>query len=233
MTSRPSSAGYHNVYGGVARRRLGRWAARLSLVAPLACGAFAVAACTNDEQDGAVPTERPDSSSQPPDAPGDLAEAGDARDARDDGAFIDAKTSSCNPLNLDGVTAAVKRAVTDIAPSPTGGIIEDGTYVATEYVIYGRLAAVPPSPFVRSKLVISGGTWQSVTGSPSGDAGAFNAETVQASTSSTTLTLIKACPKAGPSQTYGYTFATNEGGTKQLRYFNGTVEVGAITFEKQ
>lgn len=207
---------------------------RLSIVVPVAWGAFVMAACADDEQNRAVPqVEPPDSSSQPPAAVDELGEAGDAGGGRDDVATTDPSAASCNALSLEGVSAAVTRAVTDIAPLPTGGVIEDGTYVATDYVIYGRPANVAPVPFVRSKLVISGGTWQSVTESAAADGGAFNAETAHASTSSTTLSLTKVCPTGQTKQTHGYTFATNGAGTKQLRYFNGMVEVGAITFEKR
>lgn len=216
-----------------ARREVGRWRTRLSLVALVAWGALVMVACADEKQNGAVsPRDRPDGSSTGDDF-GDAGDAGHARDARDDDATIDASAASCNAVSLDGVTAAVVRAVTESAPAPTGGIIEDGTYVATDYVIYGRPANIPAAPWVRSKLVISGGTWESATGWASGDGGAPNPQTLHASTSSTTLSLTKVCPKAQATETYDYTFATDDAGTKHLRYFNGTVEVGAITYEKQ
>jgi hypothetical protein len=205
-------------------------------VTTVAWGAFVMAACGDDTQSGVTPAiERADGASQPP-ARGDLADAGDSRNddaTRDAGATTDAPTGTSNALSLDGDSASVARAVTDIAPTPAGGVIEDGTYVATEYVTYGRPAAVAPIPFIRSKLVISGGTWQSVTASASEDANAGKPETIQASTSGTNLSLTKVCPTAQTTETYGYTFTTNEAGTKQLRYFNGVAEVSALTFEKQ
>ncbi len=97
----------------------------------------------------------------------DASAAVDARSTNDDAeAKVDAQGSHCNALTVDGVPPSTISAVTAPAPAPVGGVIEDGTYFAVQYVIYGRPKAVPEAPYVRSKVVVTGNVWQAANADP-------------------------------------------------------------------
>ncbi len=160
----------------------------------------------------------------------DASAAVDARSTNDDAeAKVDAQGSPCNALTVDGVPPSTISAVTAPAPAPVGGVIEDGTYFAVQYVIYGRPKAGPEAPYVRSKVVGTGNVWQAANADPV-KAPVTN-ETLQVTTSGNVLTIGKTCP-AQSGQPYPYS-VFEVAGKKRFAYYNGKAEVGALIYEKQ
>ncbi len=199
-----------------------------SLIPALAVGALlllSAEACGDSDGD---PATHPESVADGGDADADEADGASPKSDADIARIDSGDTSpkACNTLTIAGAPVGVQRAVTDPAPTPTGGAIEDGTYFLTEYVIFGRPKAIGPAPFLRSKLVVQGGVWEAVTADPT-DATSAKTESIAASTTGTTLTLTRTCD-AQPAQSYSYSFLG-----KELRYYNGKAEIAALIFTKQ
>lgn len=134
--------------------------------------------------------------------------------------------SACNALTIGSTPVGVVRATTEASPAPIGGVIEDGTYVFSEYVTYGKMNAVPAAPFLRSKLVVKGATWEQVNAGPSAGA-TERTESLTSAVAGTRLTLTKTCAPQAP-QSFEYS-VTSTG----FAYYVGTAEVSAMIYVKQ
>jgi hypothetical protein len=125
---------------------------------------------------------------------------------------VDAAREVCNSLSLDGVSAAPMRGTSDKAPSPTGGVVSDGTYVLSEVVAY-ELPTIPQIPFLRVKWVITGNKLQGIDGDP--EPGSVNPDHTSTNTlsfSGSTLTIAQTCPiTTEPAATVAFSVVSNSG----------------------
>jgi hypothetical protein len=145
----------------------------------------------------------PDSS--PTDAGGDAAPApaaptGHVDAGAADGApagDADGSAQACTTL-LDSSTGVTLMSVADVAPSPAGGIVHDGTYVLTDAALYVGAggASGPTKTMLRMTIRISGTKVERA-----GDQGA-TAGTI--APSGTSLTSTDTCPDDAV-QTVGFT----------------------------
>jgi hypothetical protein len=111
---------------------------------------------------------------------------------------------ACNALSLIG-PAFTSQNVNGSAPStPSGGVIEDGTYVEQSETWYGSGCAFPIETG-KAVWAICGGTIQTASQFTSGDSGTFTtAETGTLSTSGTTVQLQFDCPSPSSPIPEGY-----------------------------
>ena len=172
----------------------------------------ALAGCTQESASGSLQKDDASSSTVTP---------------RDGGSaqLVDAAAPAvCNSLTLDGVATATIEAVTDQAPAPAGGTLEDGTYVLVKAVVYGATEAVAPSPFSKEKLVVEGDSVQKVSlnGTETSDS---TTETFTMNGSA--LTIATTCPKADDERTATYS-VTTQGGKTQLAVYYGDATEGII-----
>lgn len=109
----------------------------------------------------------------------------------------------CNELPLDAPPYALTYD-DGAVPESTGGEIADGTYFITSQVLYTD-ATLPSVDLGRTAVVISGDTWQEVSGDPEPDGVNPDQHTTSTlSTSGTTLTLARSCPDSGPAEALDY-----------------------------
>jgi len=140
------------------------WILRLAVLVALtsvdACGGD-----SNPRQDAAV-AEAGDDRPSMPDAPDvqdrpDTGDLPDHADGGDGGACQPPLTQdgTCNSIPLRGSTIGSTCSAAPV-PSPSGGPIEDGTYVLDAMTFYGTCPAKAAQQ--RTNWVICGGSWQAV-----------------------------------------------------------------------
>jgi hypothetical protein len=103
---------------------------------------------------------------------------------------------ACNDLELDAPAWGLTYDP-DPQPEPEGGEIAAGTYFLIEEIVYDTASGIE-IPLARSKVVISGSTWQEVEGAPeAGDSSRDRRRTSTATVDGTHLTLTRTCGGTG------------------------------------
>jgi hypothetical protein len=134
---------------------------------------------------------------------------------------------ACNDLELDAPAWGLTYEP-DPQPEPEGGDIADGTYFLIEEIVYDTASGVE-IPLARSKVVISGSTWQEVEGGPdAGDSSRDRRRTSTATVDGTHLTLTRTCGATGTEEAE----FTADDDSLQLFLTDAGRDIGAM-FERQ
>ena len=136
--------------------------------------------------------------------------------------------SACNAVELDAPAIGVTFTADEPA-APLGGEIADGTYFMTALLAY-RTSNILTEPSVRTKVVVSGSSWQQVDGTATeGPLPTTRRSTQVLSVDGTEFTLTLSCPISGELASGSFS-AEPEGFTLYL--VDGGLLVGHV-FTKQ
>jgi hypothetical protein len=125
------------------------------------------------------------------------ADIGGASDAGTGG-----KAPACNEVAEDAATYSLDWD-TGEAPTAKGGPITDGSYVLTRQTGYSK-TALPAVEIGRTRIEISGSTWQEADGIQPYDVNPARHSTSTISVQDTSLTLTRTCPSAAEPETAEY-----------------------------
>jgi hypothetical protein len=136
--------------------------------------------------------------------------------------------SACNAVELDAPAIGLTFTADEPA-APRGGEIADGTYFMTALVAYRTLEMLT-EPDIRTKVVVSGSSWEQVDGAATeGPLPTTRRSTQLLSVNGTEFTLTLSCPISGELASGSFT-AEPDGFTLYL--VDGGLVIGRV-FTKQ
>ena len=165
--------------------------------------------------------------------------------AADSGSTVDAAPTSsvgpdsgpdanivCNALTTEGAPVAKIVGVADAAPTPLGGTIEDGDYVAEGTTVY-EFANFPAIDAGLYKMKVSGGVVQVVLNNSSDRSTPDRTQTEMWSVSGTNVTITRTCPTAKAAEVRPYTVQKDKGVTTLILFGKDQGKTIGVKFLKQ
>jgi hypothetical protein len=141
--------------------------------------------------------------------------------------------AACNDIDVTDAPAVTPTIVTDTAPEPLGGTIQDGTYYLTSAVVYVPSGDAPPTAPTREIMVIScaggGGPCTTELALERGSNPVQNRTTTWPVPTGSTMSGTVVCPPDGGSGTASFT-AT---GTELVLFNTGGGNVTVATLTRQ
>lgn len=116
-------------------------------------------------------------------------------------------------MTTTGLTPAKESATLDPAPTPVGGTVEDGEYVAESGIAYGAAVALGPVDGAFIKISLQAGTAQIVFNNAPDRSLPDRTQTETWTFSGTNVTTTRTCPSALAGVVHPYSVETSGGKT--------------------